>query len=598
MSGVPVISVRNVSKSYNIYRKPTDILIETLFGGVRHDTFWALRDITINVYEKERVGIIGPNGAGKSTLLQLIAGTLQPTTGTVDVNGKISPLLSLTPCWNLEETGLENIRFNLLVQGANTHQIPQMIENIIEFTELGAFIYQPVKSYSSGMSARLAFAIATAIDPEILIVDEVLGAGDGYFAGKAARRMIEMCQRGKALLLVSHSTSAIRLMCGTCIWIDNGSIRTHGPTDSVLRQYEEDVLRQSEEVNHEGNKRRIEARIAMIAPEDVVEDDLCRFRIRPEHSPQLTTSHYIKAITLTIDGVEYPVSLGHEDLRRPDVAVTLDLMSCEWGRIFHRKAHQCRLLQARTGARKGGHIILKRPPDLAGEVPVRLQFDVATDVGSELLTADILDVEAAEWCLLKSVERTKLADGWVRTEAIGHLQIPADRKMAVRKLREQVAMQFQKPVEIERVCLLVDDVEGMSVPELKPFILRVYLRHHEPVPSVSVNINITRSDGAYVFYQPSGLQGRNIENFAGRSIVNFTFDPNPLGFGDYEVNVFATNGFSWDNCPPSEIFDRAIGTCTFKVYLARPISFGLINCIVPVDIELKPDGRDAARAFG
>ena len=176
-------------------------------------------------------------------MLQVIAGNIAPTSGSVSVNGKISSLLSLTPVWNDEDTGLDNIKFNLLVQGVPEKKIASITEDIVDFTELGAALYRPVKTFSSGMSARLAFAIATAIEPEILIIDEVLGAGDGYFAAKAMRRMRAMCEKGRALLFVSHATAAVRQLCNTCMWLENGAVKDAGPADEVLRRYEEDMLR-------------------------------------------------------------------------------------------------------------------------------------------------------------------------------------------------------------------------------------------------------------------------------------------------------------------------------------------------------------------
>src|SRR5262249_35580867 len=163
----------NLSMAYAVYEKPSDALKERLLGGKRHDLFWALRDVSFRVHERQRVGIIGPNGAGKSTLLQIITGILKPTAGRVRVNGEISALLSLTPSWNVDENGVENIRFNLLLRGCPSPRIPVLTEEIVEFTELGPFIYQPVRTYSSGMSSRLAFGIATAISPEVLVIDEV-----------------------------------------------------------------------------------------------------------------------------------------------------------------------------------------------------------------------------------------------------------------------------------------------------------------------------------------------------------------------------------------------------------------------------------------
>jgi lipopolysaccharide transport system ATP-binding protein len=142
----PVISVSGLSKAYNLYDKPRDAVIEALFGGTRHDVFWALRDLSFEVGEGDRVGFVGPNGAGKSTLLKIISGNLQPTSGTVKVNGKVSAMLSLTSFLNLDETGVENIRFNLLMAGVPRRQIPSLTEEIVDFTELGAFVHAPVRT--------------------------------------------------------------------------------------------------------------------------------------------------------------------------------------------------------------------------------------------------------------------------------------------------------------------------------------------------------------------------------------------------------------------------------------------------------------------
>jgi lipopolysaccharide transport system ATP-binding protein len=631
-----VIAVNNVSLAYKLYDKPIDLLKEALLGGVRHDTFWAIRNISLTVHEGQRLGIIGHNGAGKTTLLQVIAGNLAPTTGDVTRNGRISSLLSMVPAWNLEETGLENIKFNLMVQGVDAKAIPALIEDIIDFTDLGPFIYQPVKTYSSGMSARLSFAIATAIDPEILVVDEVLGAGDGYFAGKAARRMQKMCERGKALLFVSHSTAAVRMMCDSCIWVENGQIRLSGPVETVVRQYEEDILRQQDETLREGNRRRLKAQEHLVTPDDIGADDQLRLRIGPaSDSPQVTETHYIRNISAIIDRRRVEVPLEATDIRRDDSPAALDLHSCEWGRIFDRRGSVCRALLPRTGVRKGGHILLKVPKHVAAErAEVEISFEAASQ-GKEALVVDFVDFDTVEWQRLDVVSRRPLEDNWMRVTQRGSIalqpssaippskgpsgdttsmgtnngaridlgpsssgadapRVGADAQVispsivAADVARARAATLFRKPVSIESVALEVDGQPRLSVDELQPFAIRVTLAHQEPLPEISVNLNIIRSDGVYVFYQPSGLNDNNIREFEGKSNVIFRFDPNPFGYGDYEVNVFATNGFSWNNIPPSEIIDRSVGNLLFKVNLARPISFGLVNLLVPVSVELHP----------
>ncbi|MFN6200954.1 MAG: ABC transporter ATP-binding protein, partial [Acidobacteriota bacterium] len=172
MTTSTVIKVDNLSKSYDVYKKPQDLLWEFFTGKVNHDVFWALRNVSFNIYEKQRIGIIGPNGAGKSTLLKILTGNLTPTSGQVEINGKVSALLSMASSLNPEESGMENIKFNLLLNGVPQKKIPTLVDDIVEFAEIGSFIYSPVKTYSSGMNARLSFGIATAMEPEILVVDE------------------------------------------------------------------------------------------------------------------------------------------------------------------------------------------------------------------------------------------------------------------------------------------------------------------------------------------------------------------------------------------------------------------------------------------
>lgn len=632
----PVVSVESVSMGYRLYAKPADMLREALFGGVRHDTFWALRDVSLNVYEGQRVGIIGHNGAGKSTLLQLIAGNLQPTTGRIGVNGRISSLLSLVPSWNGDETGLENIKFNLLIQGVDAREMPAKIEDIVDFTDLGPFIYQPLKTYSTGMSARLAFAIATAIDPEILILDEVLGAGDGYFAGRAARRMQTMCERGKALLFVSHATAAVRMICDTCIWLENGQVRLRGPVETVVRQYEEDILRQQDETLREGNRRRLQAQHRLVTPDDIGDGAMLRLRIRPEgEDPRITQTHYLRRLAIKIadDDIEVPLEIA--DIRRDEVRGALDLYSCEWGRIFDRQGTVCRALLPRTGVRKGGHVLAKWPLQQGNPgAPIEASFEVWSEGAGEILAMDYLDVRTVAWQRLEPIGSEHLGNGWMRIQARGVVQsvagdapspeidaaaiLPAHirrverdgvaeaasaprddisemadatRSAAVQAIDSAIAKAtrlLRSPVTIESVTLEADGEPTLSVRELQPFVIRASLVHHEPTPGVSVNLNIIRSDGAYVFYQPSGLDGRNIVDFEGRSEVLFHFDPNPFGAGEYEVNLFAVSAFSWDNIPPSEIYDRSIGKLLFRVHLARPIPFGLVNLVVPVSVELHP----------
>lgn len=583
MSGKTVISIDELSIAYKTYGKPVDFLKELVLGGVRHDTFWALRNVSLKINEGERVGIVGPNGAGKSTLLQAIAGGIRPTSGVIEVDGRISSLLSLVPAWNLEESGVENIEFNLMMRGVSSARINEIKDEIIAFTDLGPFIYSAVKTYSSGMSARLSFAIATAVEPDILIIDEVLGTGDGYFAGRATKRLQEMCSKGRALLFVSHATSAVRMMCDRCIWIENGVIRLDGSTELVLRQYEEDMMRQDEATNRTETRKRQASQVKLATPEDVETVNEWRIRIRPAQGGRFVDTHYLRNFGLTLAGEEISVPLETAGGTRGKYPAYLDTQSCEWGRLFERKGEACRVLLSRAGMRPGGHIFIRRPSRLAGGgADFNFTFLASTLRGSEALIVEMLDVEQGSWIPLTTTQAT---DGlWIRYSSEGRL--PSMPSINSQQLKERAALALRRPVEIAAVTVLAEGRPVMSVPELTPFSVMVEIVHHESMPEVSVNINVVRSDGTYVFYQPSGLNDQNIANHIGSSRIEFSFAENPFAAGDYELNVFATNGFSWESCPPQDIFDRSIGKAKFRIDQTRPIPFGLINSIVPVSISL------------
>jgi len=236
---VNAIEVRRLSKSYPIYDSPLDRLKELLtFNRLRfHRDFWALRDLDFEVRRGETFCIIGENGSGKSTLLQLVAGILRPTEGEIKVNGRVSALLELGSGFNPEFTGRDNIFLNGAILGFTTRQIEQRYREIEEFAEIGDFINQPVKTYSSGMIVRLAFAVAIHVDPEILLVDEALAVGDIYFRQRCMRKVHELRSRGVTILFVSHSMGDVKAIGDRALWLDQGRVRELGPADAVVAKY-------------------------------------------------------------------------------------------------------------------------------------------------------------------------------------------------------------------------------------------------------------------------------------------------------------------------------------------------------------------------
>jgi len=232
------ISLSNVSKCFRRYNHPVDRLKEILLPGKsRADEFWALKDINLEIPKGETLGVIGRNGSGKSTLLQIVAGTLIPTTGEVKVNGRVSALLELGSGFNPEFTGRQNVLFNGRLLGLSKAEIEAKFDDIAAFADIGDFIEQPVKTYSSGMFVRLAFAVAVNVDPEILIIDEALAVGDVVFQHRCIRRMRSLMDSGVTTLFVSHDSGAIKTLCNTAVLIQDGKIQASGLPNTVLIEY-------------------------------------------------------------------------------------------------------------------------------------------------------------------------------------------------------------------------------------------------------------------------------------------------------------------------------------------------------------------------
>ena len=241
----PAIIVENVGMKFNLAQEKTDNLkeyvIKFLKRQLKFQQFWALKDISFEVEKGDKVGVIGLNGAGKSTLLKIISGVMKPTEGKIKLNGSIVPLLALGAGFAPDYTGRENIFLNGALLGYPKKLLADKTEEIIEFSEIGDFIDVPVKNYSSGMKARLGFAIATTVTPDILILDEVLSVGDARFKKKSTERMNSLLGGQTTVLFVSHSIGQVKKVCNKAIWLDKGKLIMQGPVDEVCDAYEKSV---------------------------------------------------------------------------------------------------------------------------------------------------------------------------------------------------------------------------------------------------------------------------------------------------------------------------------------------------------------------
>jgi len=277
----PRITVSNLHKDFKIYDSPQDRLWEIILRKPHHQLYHVLSDISFALPNGKSLGIVGDNGAGKSTLLKLLVGTLQPSSGTVELNGQVAALLELGAGFHPEFTGRRNIYLNASLLGVPDDNIGELEKDIIEFSELDYFIDRPVKTYSSGMYVRLAFSIATMVRPDILVIDEALSVGDMAFQRKCVERMNQFRAEQKTMVFCSHSMFHVQELCDTAIWIDKGKIREIGDSEKVVGHYEDfcnnkksyntirdDLPRELEQVEQEKNSPIQDCRISSLAVKD------------------------------------------------------------------------------------------------------------------------------------------------------------------------------------------------------------------------------------------------------------------------------------------------------------------------------------------
>ena len=241
------IKVSGISKIYKLYGKSIDKVKEafSLTRKKRYEEFYALNQISFEVYKGETFGIVGKNGSGKSTLLKIITGVVKPNSGTIHIDGKVSALLELGAGFNPEYTGMENIYLNGTTMGYSREEMKRKVPTILDFADIGDFISQPVKNYSSGMFARLAFAVAINVEPDILIVDEALSVGDVFFQNKCFKKFEELRSQGITILFVSHDIGSVKQMCSRVLWIERGIQQMCGDSVEVCNAYSNSIKNKS-----------------------------------------------------------------------------------------------------------------------------------------------------------------------------------------------------------------------------------------------------------------------------------------------------------------------------------------------------------------
>jgi lipopolysaccharide transport system ATP-binding protein len=279
MSSKNVLEVDRVGKVYHIYDDPLSRLKQILLsrlGKKYYREFWAVTDVSLNIEKGKIYGILGKNGAGKSTLLQMVCGILEPSHGSIKTDARISALLELGSGFNPEFTGLENIFLSAQLLGLSKDETDGILQEIIDFADIGSFIDQPVKTYSSGMFARLAFSVAVFVEPDLLIVDEALSVGDAWFQHKSMARMRQLMESGCSVLFVSHSIDAVRALCDEAIWLEQGRVKMQGNVTDVTNAYMNDVF-----IEH--NKIVLQSIKQIVATEKSTKRQIATTQDMPEH---------------------------------------------------------------------------------------------------------------------------------------------------------------------------------------------------------------------------------------------------------------------------------------------------------------------------
>jgi lipopolysaccharide transport system ATP-binding protein len=329
MSSEIAIKVENLSKCYQIYDRPRDRLLQMLARGRRQyfREFWALNDVSFEIAKGETVGIIGRNGSGKSTLLQLICGTLNPTSGSIRTHGRIAALLELGSGFNPDFTGRENVYLNAAVLGLSKEEVDARFDVIAAFADIGEFIEQPVKAYSSGMMVRLAFAVIAHVDADILVVDEALAVGDAFFTQKCMRHLRKFQKNGGTLLFVSHDTGAVTNLCSSAVLLSRGKIDAIGSPKEISEYYLSTLYKSRQEVSGTSIERQKQDSIKANRREEyrdmreslinssTLRNDIEIFQFNPENSAFGTGEATIQAVRLLdSDGKHLSWIVGGEDV--------------------------------------------------------------------------------------------------------------------------------------------------------------------------------------------------------------------------------------------------------------------------------------------
>lgn len=570
------ISVSGLSKSFKRFAHPGWRALNALGVAVpssKFDSFDALLDINIDIGRGEKVALIGRNGAGKSTLLRLISGQMRADQGAVVVNGQVQALMEMGTGFHPDFTGIENIRSALAFQGLSPLKVSDCIEDIADFSELDDFLNRPVKEYSAGMYARLAFAVATCITPEILIIDEVLGAGDAYFMGKSIQRMKVLTGQGATILFVSHDMGSVQMLCDRGIWLDRGRVREDGDLLSVSKAYMASV-REDEERRVKARSMALTKKQAMPALDSTRASVLLRLIGAQGQAPK---GKFLLA------SIRYGDETGSLGVLSPAVSddVQGPLMDSEhmnW-RLDHNVADRICWVFSDFGGR-----FLHAPfrlvwPVLRPQGPwVELEFQ---NESGEVVHLDQYDQNELSYRTCSLMEPTSGA-GWQRLRLALSLDQGAAESNLLSDLPGLSALDRYGSGEIHLTGFGFFDGQGVPRHTLetgKPAFAVLSYEALQPVESAVPTIAVYRTDGTCAMQLIASLSGQVLRDFVGRGGVRVDLDPLYLGPGDYLVSVALFKQLNLASTIEPEAYDLHDRCYALKVLppVGIQVEIGMVN---------------------
>lgn len=574
------IKIEHVSKSFRRFKHPGWRALDAFGVSVprsRFDIFDALKAIDVEIRQGERVALIGRNGAGKSTLLRLISGQMQPDLGCISVVGNVQALMELGTGFHPDFTGVENIRAALALQGVTGSSLGEQISEIIEFTELEEFIDRPVREYSAGMYARLAFAVATAIEPEILIVDEILGAGDAYFVGKSIQRMKRLTESGATVLFVSHDMSSVQLLCERAIWIDRGTVRKDGPILQVSKAYQA-AVREDEEI-------RTRARSMFLTRQQAAGLDhlpsVVLFRLVGAEAFPPNKPLAVSAIRLgSGDDVLFCVEPSNGDGDTEGVGPILDIAHMNWrgpqlvegrlswlfGDFGGLYGHAPWRLPMPTQPLSNIWIELDVFPSQTNTVSVE-QYD--SEVGTYVRLAEITSTKAGQWDTIRVSGYQKSVSKNEHVVPLYDLQpLRSEDRYGTREAAITAFAFFD--AEGARRHTLISGENACAV-----FVVSTQLTLHNPVAVIA----IYRPDGTCAMQVTSNRDGTTLAMGENENLIKVTFSPLQLGPGDYIVSIALFKHLNIASSSEPEAYDLHDRCYALKI-LPPPgvgVDIGIVN---------------------